>query len=54
MKGRGAPRCASCQAQITWLVSPSGAWRTYEPKAVDGRTHMGVSAYPVEGRRAWR
>lgn len=33
---------------------PSGNWRTYQPRPVQGRTHIGPIAYPVDNGRAWR
>lgn len=46
------PRCNACRFPIVWF-SWRGSWRRYEPGQVDGRTHQGPPAHPVEGRRAW-
>lgn len=56
----GRPTCGNCGRPVVWLrramAAPgSSAWRTFDPKPVDGRTHHGPPACPVEnGRLAWR
>lgn len=49
-------RCQWCKAPIAWFTSPfGGRLAKFDAKPVDGRTHAGAPAYPVEnGRRAWR
>lgn len=49
---RGPARCSDCRRPIVWLRL-RGSWRTFEPGPVDGRTHVGPRAHPVEGRHAW-
>lgn len=46
------PRCNQCRLPICWL-SWRGHWRPYEPHHVDGRTHRGAPAHPVEAKKAW-
>ncbi|MFC6344948.1 hypothetical protein ACFP8W_23400, partial [Nocardioides hankookensis] len=46
-------RCGTCQAPIVWLLLRGTSWRTFEPRPVDGRTHVGGRAHPVEGKYAW-
>lgn len=55
-RGRQLLRCNDCQAPVVWLMSPHGGGynRRFDAKPVDGRTHTGAAAYPVEGRRAWK
>lgn len=52
-KTSGPPRCRDCRAQIVFFRSWTGAWRTWCPIAVDGRTHVGRAASPVFAGRAW-
>ncbi|MDN4174709.1 hypothetical protein QWY28_17240 [Nocardioides sp. SOB77] len=47
------PLCNQCRHPIVWF-SLHGSWRSFDPKPVDGRRHVGGAAYPVEQRRAWR
>lgn len=48
-------RCPDCHQPTVWLASPwSGRWRRFDPTPLNGRAHNGPTAYPVEGRRAWR
>jgi hypothetical protein len=52
---RNLPRCRDCRAPIAWYLSPfTGKVRKFDARPVDGRTHTGAPAYPVEGRRAWK
>ena len=54
---RAIPRCNDCNAVVVWFDSPFARQgrRPFDPKPVDGRTHHGAPAYPVEnGSRAWR
>lgn len=51
---QGPPRCNTCDRRIQFLLSPAGGWRTFDPEAVDGRTHTGGEAYPTEGARTYR
>jgi len=52
-KRRTAPRCRDCQALIVFFRSWTGSWRTFDPKPVNGRTHVGALAYPILHGRAW-
>lgn len=45
---KGPPRCLDCGRPFKWIKSPHG-WRRFEPRPVDGRTHVGAAAVPVEG-----
>lgn len=48
-------RCRFCGAPIEFYASPfTGKARKFDARPVDGRTHQGPPAYPVEGRRAWK
>lgn len=47
-------RCNDCQTPVVWFRTWTGSWRLFDAKPVDGRTHTGAPAYPVEGRRAWK
>jgi hypothetical protein len=49
---KGPPRCSRCQGPVVWFVL-RGKWRTFEPRPVDGRAHIGGRAHPVEGKYAW-
>lgn len=49
----GAPRCRSCGRPVIWLLL-RGKYRTFEPKPVDGRAHVGHTAHPTEGKHAWQ
>lgn len=53
-RSSGPPRCRDCGVQITFYRSWTGRWRTFDPKPVNGRTHIGALAYPVLFSRAWR
>ncbi|MCW2757011.1 MAG: hypothetical protein JWO46_757 [Nocardioidaceae bacterium] len=53
-KIRAPARCSTCRAPVAWFLSVSGRWRTFDPKPVNGRTHVGATAFPVEGRHYWR
>lgn len=38
-----------------FLRSPfTGGWRMFDARPVDGRTHTGAPAFPVENERAWK
>ncbi|GAB3988787.1 hypothetical protein [Nocardioides marmoraquaticus] len=54
-RGSGPIRCDDCHRPVDMLSDPHAPHRTrpFEQRQVDGRTHIGVAAYPVEGRRAW-
>lgn len=49
---RGPIRCGECKQPIAWFRM-RGGWRKFEPRPVDGRTHVGGRAHPVEGKFAW-
>ena len=50
-----AKRCPNCPATVVWLTSPfTGRDRMFNARPVDGRTHVGPPAYPVEGQHARR
>lgn len=53
-KRTGRPRCRDCNAPIVFFRSWTGNWRTFDPKPVNGRTHVGAPAYPIMHGRAWR
>lgn len=47
--------CRWCQRPVEFFFSPfTGKARKFDARPVDGRTHQGPTAFPVEGRRAWR
>ncbi len=53
-KRTSRPRCRDCGAPIVFFRSWTGNWRTFDPKPVNGRTHVGALAYPILYGRAWR
>ena len=48
----GPPRCRTCGQPVVLLLL-RGKWRTFQARAVDGRTYLGGTAHPVEGKYAW-
>jgi hypothetical protein len=48
------PTCKDCNAEVRFFRDENNRWRMVNAKPVDGRTHQGPPAYPVEGRRAWK
>ncbi len=48
----GPPRCHTCREPVISLLL-RGKFRTFNPRPVDGRTHVGAHAHPVEGKYAW-
>lgn len=47
-QAKGPPRCHDCGRPFKWIKGPKG-WRRFAPRPVDGRTHIGARAVPVEG-----
>jgi hypothetical protein len=52
-KSTGRTRCRDCGLPIVFFRSQSRNWRTYQPRPVNGRTHVGPPAYPIDNGRAW-
>ncbi len=53
--GERVKKCQWCKATVVFLRSPfTGGWRKFDARPVDGRTHTGRAAYPVENERAWK
>lgn len=52
-KASRLPRCRDCGARVEFFRTTTGVWRTFHVEPVDGRTHTGAPACPVESGRAW-
>ena len=55
MATRAPARCRQCTRPVVFFRSPfTSKIRTFEPKPIDGRHDLAVTAFPVLGRSAYK